>query len=245
MRKSLILLLSSLPLLLLVMTSGSGSKAKASPPGAYYHQYQSYPSYSSPAYYAPPVYNYQYQFVYPAAVPLYNSAYVAPTAVLSGQVNYSQQIVTSQSSVQSLVSAANASVASERRAFAQELAQAIVAAQQGGGQLLKGAAQEPVHVAKLRAACAKCHSGGSAEKGLAIFDDAGGYLGLKPADTPKVIFRLTTANPKLRMPPGGQFPPEDKDAIIEGIMTEQPQDAKAEPRKVEDPRKLDEKKGPF
>lgn len=273
-------------LLMAAMTFKDGSRVSANPPTAVYYQpRQSYHGYSNQAYYPtyqqsyqtyyqPPTYNYNNynQYVYPAVAPLNTSAYVQPNAVLSGAVSYSQQIVTSASSTQSILSAANAfasadATLSERFVASQEAIASEMRALREDKMRAAGMVPSPSYAsrapvedsawaAKFRISCIKCHKGAESEKGFALFDDDGKYIPVKPEDVPKLIFRLTTTG-KLRMPPGGNMlSPEDKDAMISGVITDpagQQQKATAkkslpeeiDPKKVKDDKDKGEGKDGF
>lgn len=205
--------LSILPSLLLLSTVALGHGYNQTPS---YHQGYSYPSYpvsypSYPQYYQN---NYNTQFIYPAAIPLYSVGYQQPSAVISGAVGYSQQIVTQTSSVQSMLSA------SQDLAFQEKFLQfmeVMIARQQSGtrGQ----AQQEQPHVAILRRDCAKCHSGVEASGKFQLFDSNDAFVEPDGAGVGKIMFRLATKNAKLRMPPNGRMNPDDKDAVTEALMT--------------------------
>lgn len=184
-----------------------------------------YRPYHYPVYYPPAqVYNNTYNNYIPYAVPLFSSGYVAPTTVISGAVAYQQTITAVTSAT----------------AGAQTTVQTVQGAQvglQAQAQQQAQTVKELPHVAVMRQHCAKCHTGALARGKFQIFDDAKQYV-LGREDIGTVMFRLSTtkvdeqSKQPLRMPPPpDKLAPEDRDAIIEGLVT-QPEKA-IEPKKEE------------
>ena len=237
------LLIPSCLCLLLTQTVASSS-----------HYYQSYPSYS---YYQPAqVYN-NYQTIYqPYAVPLYSIGYAQPTAVISGSVAYQQAITTTatagattaiQSSVQGLLGAevGMQQQQSQESKFDRLLAAVERLAGISGAQALQ---QQQPHIGILKQHCAACHTGGSAKGNLQMFD-ASGLFALQPNMTAAIIYRISTSDPKLRMPPNGSLQYDDHRRLIEGLMNQAQQQAEKleqksplSPAEIPDTKK---KEGPF
>ncbi len=233
-------------LLILPTPSKSGCYGGNYLGACYYQSYQ-------PAPYVPPVYNYNYSttYVYPAAIPLYSVGYQQPSAVISGAVSYSQQIVASQSSVQSTLSTiaqqSAATVTTEQSERLLRALETIAAASSGGQRMFGQQLSEPPHAAILRRDCGQCHSGANAKAKFAMFDAQGAFTGVREEDIGKVIFRLTTRNTDqskgpVRMPPDRKMNPDDRDAVLEALVTQQPKLQQQEPGRAVQPGPIDPKK---
>lgn len=194
--------------------------AASSSPPYYSHAYQ-------PAYYQPAqIYNNTTILQQPYAVPLYTIGYQQPTAVVSGSVAYQQSVTTTatagsalgvQSSVQGLL---GAELAMQQQQVQESkldrllgLMEAIVSGKQ---QALQGPA-EPF-IEDYRQQCMGCHKGATAQKGFQLFDQQGKFSA-RPEDSGKIIYRLCTDNPKLKMPPEQALDPKAKDRMIAGLIT--------------------------
>lgn len=219
-----------------------------------------YPSYrySYPVYQPPVVYNNTYY--QPYAVPLYTAAYAPQTAVISGSVAYQQAITTlatagAATQVQSTVQGVlGAEVQQQQQlTFEQRLDRLMAIMEAKAGIAVQSQQQLPPHVQVFRQHCSACHTGASAKANFQLFAQDGSYQQPTQEMIGNVLYRISTSDQKLRMPPNGAIPYEDHKRLIEGMLTQQPQkQAEAKqppPQKAEQPAPLppDPKKteGPF
>jgi hypothetical protein len=81
----------------------------------------------------------------------------------------------------------------------------------------------PKHALVLQRHSAKCHTGDTAEKGYKVFEQTGQLAQFTPEQAGKLIFRLSTNDLKLKMPPGQtKLTYEEYTQVMEGMVT-QPQ----------------------
>ena len=183
----------------------------------------SYPCYQScsyPVYQYPVVQQQVYNVYQPYAIPLYTTAYAPPTAVVSGAVAYQQQITTlaqagAATSVQGLV---GAEVGMAQGQAQTDKFDRLLAAVEKLAGIEKAFGLNSPGLADIQTNCASCHTGNGAKAKFQLFDDSRKFV-LRPEDVGKVIFRLTTSNPKMRMPLNGKLSHEQSDRIIEHLTT--------------------------
>ena len=213
MRNNLLLFLSSLLTLLPPTVSGS----HCSYPASY--------SYQAAPYYVQPVYQTQvYQQFYPVAIPLYSLSYAVPAAQITAAQVTTYQASSTSSLLQTGQAAGATSLAGMQGQDQMErLIAAVerVAANGGGGGAMAAQQQLPAHALVLHRHCAQCHTGPNAEKGFKIFESQGQLAQMSPEQVGALIFRLSTQDQKLKMPPGpNKLSYQEYAQVMEGIVTQ-------------------------
>lgn len=203
--------------------------AASSSPPHYSHGY-----YQAPVYYPPAqIYNNNTTVFQPYAIPLNTISYQQPTAVISGSVAYQQSVTTTatagsalgvQSSVQGLLGAELAMQQHQTQQDKQDVIIALLQQIAGGKQQALQGPAEP-YIEDYRQQCMGCHKGATAQKGFQLFDQQGRFSA-RPEDSGKIIYRLCTDNPKLKMPPEQALDPKVKDRMIAGLITVKTPDPK-------------------
>jgi mono/diheme cytochrome c family protein len=69
----------------------------------------------------------------------------------------------------------------------------------------------------LRQRCAQCHSGQQAKGGFALLVDGGGLAKLTVEDRSKVISRIHSTDPRMRMPPTGPLTDSER-RLVDRLM---------------------------
>lgn len=106
----------------------------------------------------------------------------------------------------------------------------------GGGPL--GLRADPPHFQTARESCAKCHSGDGAKGGFNMFGADGRLRDMTPEERGKIIVRLSTDDPSIKMPPGkDSMTPDGRLKFIAGLTTpREPAPIRAEVKPMLDPK---------